>query len=169
MCTQNPYIPLSYPGNGKCPICGMSVDDKIAHCWYCHQKFYERKSLPEINENVIYVTIISFIGWVGSGPIYHIALNVATKEYSAVKIQPGNGEESSVCFSNQLINLLCKKYNQLFQNEKIQNNRLVVCDCSEYYVNITMSDKSFRISVYSFLLKKWPILNKIIDELENKN
>lgn len=166
MYTQNPYRPLPYPENGKCPICGRVFDEGLTHCWFCHQKFYERDSLPESNEDVLYITITTFIGWVGSGSIYHIALNVVTKEYSAVKIQPGNNEESSICFSNRLVNLLCKKYDLLFQNEKIQKNQLYVLDSSEYYINVMKNNRVFKISIYSFLLKKWPILNKIIDELE---
>ena len=136
----------------KCPICGRVVDERLAHCWFCHQRFYEQDFLPESNEDVLYITITTFIGWVGSGPIYHIALNVVTKEYSAVKILPENNEESSICFSNRLIELLCKNYNQLFENEEVHKNQMVVCDSSEYYVCVMKNDKTIKISVYSFLL-----------------
>lgn len=71
-------------------------------------------------------------------------------------------------FSSRLINKLCKNYTQLFLCKEIQENRIHAWDCSTYYVNVQKGDRTFQISVYDFLLDKWPLLCKIIDEIEKR-
>lgn len=168
MSNLNPFRPLLMPSEGKCPICGRIIDKSLGCCWYCHQRFYQEENLPNINEDIIYITITTFIGWVGCGPSYHIAINVITKIYSALKVESRTNAESEIILSSRLIKKLCKNYTQLFHCKEIQENRIQAYDCSIYFVNVQKGERTFQISVYDFLLDKWSLLCKIIDEIEKR-
>lgn len=128
-----PNSPLSIPTEDKCPICGRIIDRNFDYCWFCHQKFYELGRVPESNDDVLFISITTFIGWVGSGPSYHIAINVVLKDYTAIKVKSGDTKESAIYLSKRLIKQLCKNYKQLFHCKEIEENRIQANDSSIYY------------------------------------
>lgn len=91
-----------------------------------------------------------------------------TKIYSALKVESRTDAESEIILSSRLIKKLCKNYTQLFHCKEIQENRIQAYDCSIYFVNVQKGERTFQISVYDFLLDKWSLLCKIIDEIEKR-
>lgn len=163
---MSPFRPLLVNADSKCPICGRPVMDK--KCLLCNQVFYAEDELPIIEKDVVYISITTFVGWVGMRYSYHLAFNLATKEYAGVKVFRNN-EERTIQLSNDLIRLLTEEQSikDLFHVDLPSHNGTKF-DNNIFYVNVQRGEKIFRIAVDDDCLCDWPIFDKIVKELDNK-
>ena len=157
-----PFRPLLEPEDFICPICGRPVYNK--KCLLCNQIFYSKEELPSIDNNVLYLSISTFIGWVGMGYRYHFAFNLKSKEYAAVKVSTKN-VESIMKLSTRLVQLLTAEETamELFSPDLPSHNGTKL-DNNIYYVNVQRGDRIFRISVDSDCVSSWPIFEEVINE-----
>lgn len=157
-----PFRPLLKPENSICPICGRPIYDK--KCLLCNQIFYSKEELPPIDNNVIYLSITPFIGWVGTGPRYHLAFNLKSKEYAAIRVSTKN-VESALKMSTRLVQSLTTEEiaMELFSPDLPSHNGTKL-DNNIYYVNVQRGDRIIFIAVDDDCVNSWPIFEELINE-----
>ncbi len=161
---MNPYRPLLLPEDKVCPICDGFVDKSTRLCLSCHQRFWDENNLPILEENIVYISITTFIGWIGNGPVYHMAFNVLTKEYAAIKISE-HDEETCITIPQRMVNKLCDNTAQLFFVKEPQE-LICVNDCSSFHVNVQQGKRKFVISIDDFRLGDWPLFKQLLVNLK---
>lgn len=121
--------------------------------------------LPPIDNNVIYLSITTFIGWVGTGPRYHLAFNLKSKEYVAIRVFTKN-VESALKMSTRLVQSLTTEEiaMELFSPDLPSHNGTKL-DNNIYYVNVQRGDRIIFIAVDDDCVNSWPFFEELINEL----
>ena len=164
---MKPYRPIILPNDAtKCPHCGRPIISK-ERCWLCQMTFCSASDLPPIDPTVLYITIFTFIGWVGVGPTFFIAINTDTKEYAAE--MASQKEKRKIGLPEELVDELVSQSlsGELFNMVFPEDNEIWY-DCSSFTISLQKGEVTFEESFRDERLKLWPIIDQVFNTLKKE-